>query len=326
MQDKLFPTTVVGSHPKPKWLNRVRELNEQGEFSDERLRQAEDDAVRVVVDEMERAGVDLISDGEMRREEMVEYFAHCIPGYEFNGPVRVWGNNYFNKPSVTEELGDPGPMLVDEFEFTQEVASEGHEVKVPITGPYTMTDWSFNEVYDDRAELVMRLADIINDEVRRLADAGAEYIQIDEPALTTRPEEIDLIEEATARVVDGVDIEQVAFHACYGDLSKIYPQILDFEVDQFTLEFANNDFDYVDVLKEHEFTKELAFGCFDVHDTEVESVEEIKEALEVGLEVVPPEQLWVIPDCGVKLLPRDATFGKLSNMVEAADELRAEYE
>jgi len=173
---------------------------------------------------------------------------------------------------------------------------------------------------------VMSLADIINDEVKRLADAGVEYVQIDEPALTTRPEEADLIEEATARVVDGVDIEQIAFHACYGDLSKIYPQILDFEVDQFTLEFANNDFDYVDVLKEHEFTKDLAFGCFDVHNAEVESVNEIKEALEVGLEVVPPEQLWVIPDCGVKLLPRDATFGKLQNMVKAADELRAEYE
>jgi len=325
LDDKLFPTTVVGSHPKPKWLNEARKMNEEGEFSDERLKQAEDDAVRVVVDEMERAGIDLLSDGEMRREEMVEYFAGCIPGYEFNGPVRVWGNNYFNKPSVTEELGDPGPMLVEEFGFTQKVTSEGHEVKVPITGPYTMTDWSFNEVYD-REELVMRLADIINDEVKRLADAGVEYVQIDEPALTTRPEEADLIEEATARVVDGVDIEQIAFHACYGDLSKIYPQILDFEVDQFTLEFANNDFDYVDVLKEHEFTKDLAFGCFDVHNAEVESVNEIKEALEVGLEVVPPEQLWVIPDCGVKLLPRDATFGKLQNMVKAADELRAEYE
>ncbi|MDY6774872.1 MAG: methionine synthase [Halobacteria archaeon] len=323
--DKLFPTTVIGSYPKPKWLNAVNRLHEDDDFSDERLQEAEDDAVRVVIDEHEDAGIDVLSDGEMRREEMVEFFAEEIPGFEFNGPVRVWGNNYYDKPSVVEDLGEPGPMLVDEYEFARDVTSELHAVKVPITGPYTMTDWAFNEVYE-RDELVMKLADIMNDELKRLADAGAEYIQIDEPALSTRPEDIDLVREATAEVVDGLDVEKTFMHVCYGDFSTIYPDMLDFEIDQFALEFANNDFEFVETLKEHDFTKELGFGCLDVHDASVESVEEIKQNIEKGLEVVPPEDLWVNPDCGVKLLPRDVAYQKMKNMVDAADELREEYE
>jgi 5-methyltetrahydropteroyltriglutamate--homocysteine methyltransferase len=332
VHDKLFPTTIIGSHPKPKWLNRVRKLNEEGDFSDERLEEAMDDAARLVVDEHERAGIDILGDGEMRREEMVEYFAHRIPGYEFNGPVRVWGNNYFEKPSVVSELGDPEPMLVDEFEFTQKAKSEGHGVKVPITGPYTLYDWSFDEVYGDKRELITRLAEIVNDEIKRLADAGAKYIQIDEPALSTRPEDIDLVVEATEKVVDGVtkeeheNVERQIMHVCYGDYGAIYPRMLDIPVDQFSLEFVNQDFAHVEEFAEHDFDKEIGFGCVDIHDRDVESVEGIKENIEHAFDFVEPEQVWVNPDCGIKLLPRDTAFGKLENMSQAARELRAEYE
>ncbi|MDY6779971.1 MAG: methionine synthase [Halobacteria archaeon] len=323
--DKLFPTTVIGSHPKPKWLNRVRDLYEEGEFDEERMQEAFDDAARLIVNEHERAGIEILSDGEMRRNEMVEYFAERIPGYEFNGPVRVWGNNYFDKPSVVNELGDPDPMLVDEFEFTREVADEEFGVKVPITGPYTLYDWSFDEVYDTQEELVMRLAEIVNDEVKRLADAGAEYIQIDEPALSTRPEDIDLVIDATEKVVEGIDVERLIMHVCYGDYSTIYPEMLDIPVDQFSLEFVNQDFAHVDTFAEHEFTKEIGFGCVDVHENEVESVEEIKDNIRNAFEFVDPEQVWVNPDCGVKLLPRETAFEKLENMSQAARELREEH-
>ena len=324
--DRLFPTTVIGSHPKPKWLNEVRRLNERGEFADERLEEAMDDAARVIVEEHEQAGIEILSDGEMRREEMVEYFAHRIPGYAFNGPVRVWGNNYFDKPSVVDELGDPDPMLVDEFRFTREAADHRFGVKVPITGPYTMLDWSFDEVYGSQEELLMRLADIVNDEMHRLADAGARYIQIDEPALSVRPEDIDQVIEATERVVDGVDVDRIIMHVCYGDYSAIYPRMLDLPVDQFSLEFVNQDFAHIETFAEHDFTKEIGFGCVDVHDSAVETVDEIKQNIEEALAFVDPEQVWVNPDCGVKLLPRDTAVAKLENMSAAARELREEYE
>lgn len=325
MMNKLFPTSVIGSYPKPKWLNKVRELNEQNEFSDKKLTEAEDDAARVILDEHERAGVDVFNDGEMRREEMVEFFADKIPGYRFYGPVRVWGNNYFNKPSAVDELEDPEPMLVDEFRFNRKHSSDEKIMKVPITGPYTIAEWSFNEAYNTREELIFRLADIINKEIKNLEDAGARCIQIDEPALSTHPDEVELVKKAIEKTVDGVNVEKIILHACYGKFSEIYPEILEFEVDQFALEFTNNNFKYIDALKKHEFTKELGLGCVDVHKSKVEDVKTIKENLKKGLEVVEPEKLWVNPDCGMKLLPRNSSFKKLKNMVSAAEELRNEY-
>lgn len=325
MVDDLFPTTVIGSYPKPKWLNRVRELNKKDEFPEEYLRESEDDAAKVILNEHERAGVQVITDGEMRREEMVEFFADKIPGYEFHGPVRVWGNNYFNKPSVTEELKQPNPMLVDEFRFNKRFSSENSVIKVPITGPYTIAEWSFNEVYSSKRELIFRLAEIINEEIKRLDDAGARCIQIDEPALSTNPDEVGLVKEAIEEVVKEVDIEKSILHACYGKFSEIYPEILEFDVDQFALEFANNDFKYIDALKEYDFTKELGLGCIDVHVNEVEDIEVIKDNIRRGFEVVDPEDLWINPDCGLKLLPRKTAYKKLLNMVKATDSLRKEF-
>ena len=178
-------TSIVGSYPKPKWLNRVSDLaeDEESKFTEEHLHEAHDDACRVIVDEHERTGLDTVSDGEMRRNEMVEFFADRIEGYEFNGPVRVWGHNYFDKPSVVDDVGYEESWLVDEFEFTDAAASK--PVKVPITGPYTLASWSFNEAYEDEADLAYALADLVNEEIEALVEAGAQYVQIDEPALAT---------------------------------------------------------------------------------------------------------------------------------------------
>ncbi|MFW5937949.1 MAG: methionine synthase, partial [Halanaeroarchaeum sp.] len=187
--DHFLLTTVVGSYPKPKWHDRARELFEDAEadFDEDAWEEAKDDAARLITEEHERSGLDVVVDGEMRRNEMVEYFAHRICGYEFNGPVKVWGHNYFDKPSVVDEVEYDETWLVDEFEFTDDVA--GRPVKVPITGPYTLASWSFNEVYDDDAELANELADLVNLEIEKLVEAGAKYVQIDEPALATTPDD-----------------------------------------------------------------------------------------------------------------------------------------
>ena len=113
-------------------------------------------------------------------------------------------------------------------------------------------------------------------------------------------------------------------HACYGDFSTIYPDILDFEVDQFSLEFANNDYESLEIFSEYEFTKEIGYGCVDVHDSEVESVKQIKKDIKKGFDVFDPEKMWINPDCGVKLLPRETAYKKLRNMTKAAEELRKE--
>ncbi|MFB6105791.1 MAG: methionine synthase [Halobacteriaceae archaeon] len=317
-------TTVVGSYPKPTWLHRAREMHEDDEadFDDADFEEAKDDAARLIVDEHERTGLDVVVDGEMRRNEMVEYFAHRIAGYQFNGPVKVWGHNYFDKPSVVDEVGYEDPWLVDEFEFTNGVATR--PVKVPITGPYTLASWSFNEVYEDEEALTNALADLVNTEVQALVDAGAKYVQIDEPALATTPDDHAIVGRALERVVEGVPEDvRLGLHVCYGDYSRIYPEMLDYPVEEYDLELANDGFEQVDVFKDPAFEKDLALGVVDVHDAEVESVAQIREHIEYGLEIVPPERLTVSPDCGLKLLPREVAYEKMANMVQAAREVEA---
>jgi 5-methyltetrahydropteroyltriglutamate--homocysteine methyltransferase len=325
--DHFLLTTVVGSYPKPTWLHRSRDQYEDDEasFDEGDFEEATDDAARLITDEHERCGLDVVVDGEMRRNEMVEYFAHRIDGYDFNGRVKVWGHNYFDKPSVVDEVSYGEEWLTDEFRFTDDVASR--PVKVPITGPYTLANWSFNEVYDTEADLAYELADLVNEEIDRLVEAGARYIQIDEPALATTPDDHAIVGEALERIVDDVpDDVRLGLHVCYGDYSRIYPEILDYPVHEFDLELANGDFEQIDVFTEHEFTKDFAMGVLDAHVAEVEPVAEIKANILKGLEVVPPERLTISPDCGLKLLPREVAYGKMANMVEAARQVEAELD
>jgi len=325
--DHFLLTSVVGSYPKPKWLNRAKELYEDDEadFDEDNWQEAKDDAARVITNEHERAGLDTVVDGEMRRNEMVEFFAHRIDGYEFNGPVKVWGHNYFDKPSVVSEVEYDESWLVDEYKFTASATSR--PVKVPITGPYTLASWAFNEAYEDDAELAYALADLVNEEIEKLVDAGARYIQIDEPALATTPDDHAIVGEALERIVADIPEDvRIGLHVCYGDYSRIYPEILEFPVDEFDLELANGDYEQLDVFKDPEFTADLALGVTDVHVAEVESVEQIEENIKKGLEIVPPEQLVVSPDCGLKLLPREVAYGKMENMVQAARNVEADLD
>jgi 5-methyltetrahydropteroyltriglutamate--homocysteine methyltransferase len=325
--DHFLLTTVVGSYKKPKWLDRARELleDEDASFDEDDWAEATDDAARLITEEHERTGMDAVVDGEMRRNEMVEYFAHLIDGYEFNGRVKVWGHNYFDKPSVVEEVEYGEEWLVDEFEFTDAVSER--PVKVPITGPYTLASWSFNEVYDDDEQLAYDLADLVNEEIERLVDAGAKYIQIDEPALATTPDDHAIVGNCLDRIVEDIPEDvRVGLHVCYGDYSRIYPEMLDYPVDEYDLELCNGNYEQLDVFTEHEFTKDLALGVVDAHVAEVEPVAEIKENIVKGFEVVPPERLTVSPDCGLKLLPREVAYGKMENMVQAAREVEEELD
>jgi len=325
--DHFLLTTVVGSYKKPKWLDRGRDLHEDPDtdFTDEYWAEATDDAARLITEEHERAGLDVVTDGEMRRNEMVEFFAHRIDGYEFNGRVKVWGHNYFDKPSVVEEIERTQEWLVSEYEFTAGVAES--PVKVPITGPYTLASWSFNEAYDTERELTLELADLVNEEIDALVEAGARYIQIDEPALATTPDDHALVGEALERIVADVpDDVRVGLHVCYGDYSRIYPEALEFPVDELDLELTNDDFAQIDVFTDPEFTLDLAVGVVDNHTAGVESVEQVKENIKQGLKVVPPERLTISPDCGLKLLPREAAYQKMENMVQAAREVEAELD
>jgi len=186
---------------------------------------------------------------------------------------------------------------------------------------------SFYEAYEDTAAATQALADLVAQEVEALVDAGCRYVQIDEAALAQHEDDHAIVGEALERIVADVPEDvRVGLHVCYGDYSRIYPEMLDYPVDEYDLELCNGDYEQLDVFTEEEFTKDLALGVLDVHRRDVESVAEIKANIQKGLEVVPPERLTVSPDCGLKLLPREVAYRKMENMVQAAREVEAELD
>jgi len=316
----LLPTTAVGSYPKPEQLLEARRMMLAGRLKPKDLRAMEERATRDWISLQEEIGLDVLVDGEMYRGDMATYFAENLDGFKISGLVRSYGNRYYRKPIIVEEIRWRGPITVKWWKFAQGLTKK--PVKGMITGPYTMMDWSFNEYYPSRREACLALARVLHEEVKALADAGAKIIQIDEPAISTRPEELqEFAIEAMHIVTKGIDAYFIN-HICYGAFEFIYPGMLELPVDNFDLEMSNSELDLVEVFREQPFTKDLSFGVVDVHSHVVEDVKTARERIRRALEVLKPEQLWIDPDCGLKTRTREEAIGKLRAMVEATREIR----
>ena len=322
-----FPTTVVGSYPKLPPAKEALRRRKKGEISEEEFESLVREAIKGVVQDQLEAGVDIISDGEQSREDMVVYFSEIMEGYRPGEWVKIFDNVYFRKPIIEGPVKWPGPMTLRDWRIATEY-SEGRPVKGILTGPYTMLEWSFDLYYKDRYEAIMELAKVLRKEIEALVNAGAKYIQVDEPALSTRPfpEEAEMLGEALKLMLNGIQAKKIV-HICFGRVEKLLPYILDYPVDQFDLEFKNSDFRLLPYLKEYGYNKELGYGVIDVHSHQVETVEEILEAIDklMRLGILPPEKIYIDPDCGLKRLPREIARAKLKNMVEAAKIAREKW-
>jgi 5-methyltetrahydropteroyltriglutamate--homocysteine methyltransferase len=274
-----------------------------------------------IIKRQEAIGLDILVDGELYRGDMTTYFAELMPGFAISNPVRSYGNRFYRKPIAVGPIRRKKPLTVEWWKFAQSQTSK--PIKGMLTGPYTMMDWSFNEHYPSREAMTMDLAEAIREEAFALQEAGAKFIQIDEPALSVRPEELPLAVKAFGRVTDGLKAKTIT-HVCYGDFDLIYPALLDMPVDQIDLEMANSRYDLLDRFRSHPFTKEIGYGVLDVHSHRVESKDEVKEGIRRGLEVLKPEQMYVDPDCGLKTRTMDEAFAKLEVMVQAVREIREE--
>ena len=319
-------TTVVGSYPlMPEAAEAIRK-RKKGEIDEDTFHQLVRPAIKAVIDDYIWAGVDLLSDGEQAREDMVVYFAERMKGYREGDWVRIFDNVYFRKPVIADKLGYTQPMAVMDWEYAVSVA-QGRPVKAILTGPYTMIDWSFDLVYGDRREAVLEMAKVLRREIEEFVRRGARFIQVDEPALSTRPyrEEAELLRDALEIMLKGIDAKKIV-HICFGRIEKILPYALDFPVDQLDLEFKNSNFRLLPYLKEYGYNKELGYGVIDVHSTRIEPVEEIASDIKrlIDMDIIPPEKIYVDPDCGLKRLPREIARQKLRNMVEAAKRVRRE--
>src|SRR3990167_8406203 len=315
----LLPTTSVGSFPKPEYLTQARFQFSRKQISREELTELERKATKEWIEFQEEIGVDILVDGEMYRGDMVTYFAENFKGFAISGLVRSYGNRYYRKPVAVGEIERLNPVTVEWYQFAQGLTKK--PVKGMLTGPYTIMDWSFDEHYASRRDFCLALAEIIHEEAKDLENAGAEYIQIDEPAVSVRPEELDLAIEAMGVVTQGLKAKTLT-HICYGDFPKIYPKMLKIPVNQIDLELSNNEFDLLDLFRKAPFTSDIGLGVLDVHSHRIETKDEVKVRIQKALKFIPKEKIYVSPDCGLKTREVEEAKAKLRVMVEATKEMR----
>jgi len=321
MTENLLPTTTVGSFGKPDYLTKARGQAARGKLGATDLEELERKATAEWIRRQEDIGLDVLVDGEMYRGDMVAYFAERLDGFKIGGLVRSYGNRYYHKPVIAGKVSRPKPMTVDWYQYAQSLTSK--PVKGMLTGPYTLLDWSYNEAYPTRRDAVLALAEIVRDEARDLERADAKYIQIDEPAIHARPEEIDIAIEAMGVVTQNLDAKTIS-HICYGDFAAIYPKVLELPVDQLDLAMANYGYRWLELFDKDPFTKELAIGIVDVHSYQTESVAEAAEGIRKGLRYVSKERLLPHPDCGLKTRTVEESEEKCRVVVEATKVVRKE--
>lgn len=315
----LLPTTSVGSFPKPDYLVKARADFRHGKIRAMDLEAVEKQATEFWIRKQEELDLDVLVDGEMHRGDMVAYFADRLSGFEQGGLVRSYGNRYYHKPIIVGEVKWKGPITVEQWHYAQGLTSK--PVKGILTGAYTLMDWSFNEFYPTRRDACLALAAEVRKEVEALILAGCKIIQIDEPAISVRPEELPQAIEAMRMTTQNFEAYFIT-HICYGDFEQIYPGMLDLAVDNFDLEMSNNSLYMLQLFDRKPFTKDISYGVVDVHSHVVEDRHTAEERLKRGLGVLPRENVWVDPDCGLKTRTLDEAIAKLRMAISVARTLR----
>lgn len=336
--DKLI-TQEIGSFRKPDYLSNVFKK----ERDQEKLRRLKERATLETLELFDKAGLTNVGvGGEMYRWEMYEHPAQRLEGVEFHGLVRSFDNRYYRKGSVVSDLAVREHWHNDELEFV--MANTGKEIKMPITGPYTLMDWSFNEHYTDRYELLMEFARVVNGEIRSMkevwsrANPGKKFqVQIDEPAATTHPDEMDIFVESINESIRGIDGLETSLHVCYStDYRILYEVSEDLKIDGYNLEFANRDtleagtgdverraYASLKDFVENEGNKFIGVGVTDVHTDLIEPVELIIDRIAYAEKIIDdPTRLRINPDCGLRTRSREVGFQKLKNMVTAVNSMK----
>src|SRR4030081_931502 len=338
----ILPTTVVGSYPQPDWLvdramlgsrlpPRTRAL-EIWRVPPDFLEQAQDDATVVAIRDMERAGIDIITDGEVRRESYSNRFATALDGMDLDHPGTALDRTGHPNPvpRVVGPIRRTRAVEVREVKFLR--ANTGRRIKATLPGPFTMSQQAQDDYYRDEEAFAMALAEVVNAEIRDLFAAGADVVQIDEPYLQARAEKAQRYAiKAINRALEGV-AGTTALHTCFGYAHIVhsrpngYPfleQLAEVSANQISLESAQQKVD-LSVLKALG-NKQLIVGVIDLSDdSAIEDVETVAARIRHALEFVDPERLILAPDCGMKYLPREKAFGKLSALAKAAERVRAE--
>jgi 5-methyltetrahydropteroyltriglutamate--homocysteine methyltransferase len=326
-------TTVVGSYSVPEWLGRLKTDFYQSRISAQHLNEIHDVAIKAALKDQELAGVDIVSDGELRRDNDIDYLLIRIPGVRIPRRSKTDYYDYYDA-EVTEPLPAAGPLrpgLTADFAFTREETDR--PIKFSFTGPFSLSRRIRGTGYADPADLVRALARWLNAQAQELAAAGADLLQIDEPFLAGYPEQVDLAIEAVNIVTAGVPVTW-ALHVCYGNryarplweghYDFLFPAVASARVDALVLEFARKGLDDLRLLRQHAWDRYLGLGVIDVKATEVETADLVASRIRRALEYVPAQRLMVNPDCGLRHLPTAVAQAKLRAMVAGAAQVRQE--
>ena len=326
----ILPTTVVGSYSMPGWLERLKTEYFARRISRHDLDEVHDTAVKAAIKDQETAGLDIVTDGELRRDNMIDYFVERLPGIDIDRSSKKFYYDFYDS-SVSGKLPMAPLGLADDFRFLRKFTDR--EAKFCVTGPHSLTKRIRNNFYPSEEAFAMDLARVMNLELKELVKAGAKIIQIDEPYFSGFPEDISWGVNAINAMVDGVGAT-IAVHICYGNrygkpswegsYRYLFPKILDANIQQLTLEFARRGGEDLDVFKELPAPFQLGVGVIDVKTQAVETADIVAERIRKALEVVPAKRMFILPDCGCFHLPRDVAFAKLCAMVEGTKVVRKE--
>jgi 5-methyltetrahydropteroyltriglutamate--homocysteine methyltransferase len=338
----LFPTTLVGSYPQPDWLIDRKKLagrfpprvraRELWRIADPYLAEAQDDATRLAIEAQEAAGLDIITDGEIRRESYSNRFATALEGVDIENPGSALDRSGHPNPvpRVVGRIRRKYPVEVQDLLFLKKHTSK--KTKITVPGPFTMSQQAQNEFYDSEEAAAMDYAAAVNEEIKDLFKAGADIVQVDEPYMQARPEKARQYGlKALNRALDGVAGE-TAVHICFGYAAVIHerpsaysflPELAACSCKEISIETAQSGLDcsVLGSLK----GKKIMVGCIDLSTNEVETAQTVAARIRKALQHVKPENVILAPDCGMKYLPREVAFGKLRSMVDAANILRAAH-
>jgi 5-methyltetrahydropteroyltriglutamate--homocysteine methyltransferase len=337
----LLPTTVVGSYPQPDWLVDRAALERHGvprtyardiwRIAPDLLEQAQNDATILAIREMERAGIDIVTDGEIRRESYSNRFALALEGIdaEHPGKIRSQTGRATSVPRVVGRIRRRGPVELRDVEFL--LGQTDRATKITLPGPFTLAQQAQNEFYQDEEELATDYAAAVNAELRDLKASGVDVVQLDEPWVRTAPDKAERYGvRAINRALDGIGGPTVV-HLCFGYAHVVankprgyafLPQLADTIATQISIEAAQPRID-LGVLGDLT-NKQIMLGVLDLGSDEVETAEQVADRIRAGLRHVAAERLIPAPDCGMKYMPRDRAFGKLRALVEGASIVRRE--
>jgi len=315
-------TTVVGNYPKipnrprPARLRAAIARFERGEIGRDELRQVEDEVTIEVIKEQVEAGIDIISDGQIRWEDDQTYIARRLEGFRVDGLQRYLDTNtYFRQPEVVGPIRWRSPILVDDYRFA--AANSPKPVKAIVTGPYTLAALSQDQHFGSRHDLTLAIAEALHWEVLALQGAGTPIIQINEPLILQHKDDLPLLAQALGRMLEGISVE-VALYTWFGSIEGVYPQLLDLPVDCLGIDFVSKPQNLAVLMGGRLFPKKLGFGIIDGRNTKMESAEYIAQHVLALSELVSPQRLYLNPSCGLEYLPREVAQAKLARLVEGA--------